>query len=147
MLRASVIIAVALALGLASKTEAFAPPSLDVPRLGLHVTVSSTTLDAGPMWWPARGRPGCGCTIAIAGHRTTHTHPFLRINTLRSGDRITILWQGQRYVYRVTGSRVIPSTATHTADEVGHERLLLSACTPPGSAAYRLVVYALPERR
>jgi sortase (surface protein transpeptidase) len=39
---------------------------------------------------------------------------------------------------------VLPGTDLHMADAVGHERLLLTACHPPGSARYRLVVYARP---
>jgi sortase (surface protein transpeptidase) len=35
----------------------------------------------------------------------------------------------------------------HIADALGHERLLLTACTPRGSAQFRLVVEALPESR
>jgi hypothetical protein len=39
---------------------------------------------------------------------------------------------------------VISSENLHIADAVGHERLLLTACTPRGSARFRLVVEALP---
>jgi len=40
---------------------------------------------------------------------------------------------------------VLSSGNLHIADAVGHERLLLTACTPRGSAQFRLVVEALPE--
>jgi sortase (surface protein transpeptidase) len=39
---------------------------------------------------------------------------------------------------------VISVKNLHMADAVGHERLVLTACTPRGSAQFRLVVEALP---
>lgn len=102
-------------------------------------------LSSGPAWWPVTGRPGGGDTVAIAGHRTTHTHPFYYLDRMRLGDRIYVTYHGHAYRYRVVGSSVIPATDEHIADAVGHERLLLSACTPRGSAAFRLVVDARPD--
>ena len=60
------------------------------------------------------------------------------------GDRIQIVYLGRPYAYRVSRSRVISVKNLHMADAVGHERLVLTACTPRGSAQYRLVVEALP---
>ena len=126
----------------------FAPPSLAIPRLHLKSRIfAPSQLDLGPAWWPITGRPGGGDTIAVAGHRTTHSRPFYFLERLRRGDRILIAYLGQTYVYRVTRSRVFSSANLHIADAVGHERLLLSACTPRGSAQFRLVVEALPARR
>jgi len=116
---------------------------ISIPRLGLDTRIT-WNVDAGPAWWKVTGRPGGGDTIAVAGHRITHTHPFYYLDRLRTGDRVYVNWQGLRHVYRVTGHRIFPSTAMHIADARGHEVLLLSACTPRGSAAYRLVVYARP---
>jgi LPXTG-site transpeptidase (sortase) family protein len=120
-------------------------PSLRIARLHLKSRIfGSAQLDRGPAWWPITGRPGGGDTIAVAGHRTTHTRPFYFLERLRPGDRITIAYQGLTYVYRVSRSRVVSSENLHIADAVGHERLLLTACTPRGSAQFRLVVEALP---
>jgi sortase A len=83
--------------------------------------------------------------VAIAGHRTTHTHPFYYLDLLRPGDLIYVSYRGNVYRYRVADSRVLPANDEHMADAVGHERLLLSACTPRGSAAFRLVVEARPD--
>lgn len=119
------------------------PPMLSIPRLHLKSRVfSAAELSRGPAWWPVTGRPGGGDTVAIAGHRTTHTHPFYYLERLRPEDVIYVTYRGRAYRYRVTRSRVVPSTNLHMADAVGHERLLLSACTPRGSAAFRLVVEA-----
>jgi LPXTG-site transpeptidase (sortase) family protein len=122
-----------------------APASLWIPRLHLKSRIfASSRLDRGPAWWPITGRPGGGDTIAVAGHRTTHSRPFYFLERLRPGDRIRIAYLGKGHSYRVTQSRVIPAKNLHMADAVGHERLLLTACTPRGSARFRLVVEALP---
>src|ERR671937_1722942 len=119
------------------------PARISIPRLHLKSRVFPTAeLNSGPAWWPITGRPGSGDTIAVAGHRTTHTHPFYYLDRLQPGDAIYVTYRGRAYRYRVTRSRVIPSTELHIADAVGYERLLLSACTPRGSAAFRLVVEA-----
>jgi len=123
------------------------PPSLGIPRLHLKSRIfASSQLDRGPAWWPITGRPAGGDTIAIAGHRTTHSRPFYFLERLRHGDRIRVSYLGRTYVYRVSRSRVRSSGNLHIADAVGYERLLLTACTPRGSAQFRLVVEALPWR-
>jgi LPXTG-site transpeptidase (sortase) family protein len=122
------------------------PARISIPRLHLRSRVfPAAELDLGPSWWPVTGRPGGGDTVAIAGHRTTHTHPFYYLERLRGGDVVYVTFRGRAYRYRVTRSWVIPSTNLHIADAVGHERLLLTACTPRGSAAFRLVVEARPS--
>jgi sortase A len=119
------------------------PPKISIPRLHLRSRVYPLAeLDRGPAWWRITGRPGGGDTVAIAGHRTTHTHPFYYLDRVRPGDLVYVTYRGHAYRYRVRDSRVVPSSDLHIADAVGYERLLLTACTPRGSAAFRLVVEA-----
>jgi LPXTG-site transpeptidase (sortase) family protein len=120
------------------------PAQLAIPRLHLKLAIGKN-VDDGPAWWPVTGRPGGGDTIAIAGHRTTHTHPFLDLDVLRARNAIYVRWQGVMYRYVVTGSRVLSNRQQHIADARGHEVLILSTCTPKGSSRQRLVVYAVPE--
>ena len=121
------------------------PARISIPRLQLETRLfAATNVDRGPAWWPVTGRPGGGDTIAVAGHRTTHSRPFYYLERLRAGDAIYVRFNGQIYRYRVVDSRVRPAGDLHIADAVGYERLLLTACTPRGSARYRLVVEARP---
>ncbi|MGH3128637.1 MAG: class E sortase [Gaiellaceae bacterium] len=124
-----------------------APAStLWIPRLDLKSRIfAARRLDQGPAWWTTTGRPGGGDTVAVAGHRTTHTRPFYYLERLRPGDRIHVAHGGRTHVYRVTRSRVVSARNLHIGDAVGYERLLLTACTPRGSAEFRLVVEARPE--
>jgi LPXTG-site transpeptidase (sortase) family protein len=117
---------------------------INIPRLDLKARIGSS-LNEGPAWWPVTGRPGGGDTVAIAGHRTTHTRPFYWLDTLQPGDSIYVRWGGRMHAYRVSGRRILSAKQLHIADARGHEVLLLSACTPRGSARQRIVVYAWPQ--
>jgi LPXTG-site transpeptidase (sortase) family protein len=119
-------------------------PLINIPRLHLKASIGGD-LDEGPAWWPVTGRPGGGDTVAIAGHRTTHTRPFYWLDRLEPGDSIYVRWAGRMHAYRVSGRRILSAKQLHIADARGHEILLLSACTPRGSARQRIVVYAWPR--
>jgi sortase A len=124
--------------------RAAGPPRIAIPILHLQTRVG-TSLGRGPAWWPITGRPGGGDTIAIAGHRTTHTHPFLDLDRLEPGNAVYVQWKGTAYRYVVTGTRVVSSQRHHIADARGREVLILTTCTPKGSSRQRLVVYAQPR--
>jgi LPXTG-site transpeptidase (sortase) family protein len=142
---ARALIVGALALGVAPAQAAL----ITIPAIHVrdHVTMN---VNAGPAWWPITGRPGGGDTIAIAGHRTTHSRPFHDLDKLRPGDRIYVRYGGHAHAYVMTSRRVISGNNLHIADGVGHERLLLTACArrdgSPTSLSYRIVIYALPSR-
>lgn len=52
-----------------------------------------------------------------------------------------------RFTYTVTGEKsVLPTDVRAAIDYVGYTRLVLSACTPPFSAAERLLVFARFKR-
>jgi sortase A len=121
------------------------PALINIPKLHLKAKIG-TDLDQGPAWWPVTGRPGGGDTIAVAGHRTTHTRPFYWLDQLRTGDAIYIRWQGRVHPYSVSGRRILSAKDLHIADARGHEVLLLSACNPRGAARQRMVIYARPRQ-
>ena len=87
-------------------------------------------------------------TVALFGHRVTPTlglahGPFRYINRLRPGARIIVRMPYGRYVYRVRGHTVVRANAWSAfRPRLGGDVLLLAACHPPGSAAYRYVVRA-----
>lgn len=131
----------------ASTPQATDHATILIPKIHVRLRVGSN-VDLGPAFWPITGRPGGGDTIAIAGHRQTHTHPFLLLNELKAGDKIYLRYQGKWYAYVVQGWQILPATDLHIADAVGHERLLLTACSQtnglPTDANYRIVVSARP---
>ena len=88
-----------------------------------------------------------GQTVAIAGHRTTYLAPFRFINELRPGDRIFLTMPYGKFTYVVQYQRIVKPTQTSVIDDVGYERLVLSACNPLYSAAQRIIVVRPPEIR
>lgn len=105
---------------------------LVIPRLGLDVRLAPS-LNEGPYaYFQDRD------TLAIAGHRTTHSRPFSRLPLLRPGDRIRV----DGAVFVVRRSAVVRPWETWILRFRG---LVLSACHPAGSAAYRYVVFAAPQ--
>jgi sortase A len=118
---------------------------LIIPRLGLNVVVrqgtSASVLATGPGHYPGTSLPGQGGTIAVAGHRVTHTRPFLQLNRLRKND--TIVFETRtRYVYRVFLMRIVPTYQIWPLHRRATEQLVLTACHPPGTSRSRIVVFA-----
>lgn len=100
-----------------------------IPRLGLDVPLARQ-IDRGPVVFFRDAD-----TLAVAGHRTTHTRPFFSLPKLRRGDEIRAA--GVTYVVR---KKVI--VRPWEVWVLNHRGLVLSACHPAGSSAYRIVVLA-----
>jgi sortase A len=101
----------------------------------------------GPSHYPSTGLPGEGRTVGIAGHRVTHTHPFLRLGDLRRGNLIEIRFGRapafpKEACYRVAQKAVVAPSDVHVLRDLGYDRLVLTTCHPPGTSIYRLVVTA-----
>jgi sortase A len=143
------VTATALALGVPAAPPAAGTPfaTISIPAIGLHALVregvSQNVLDAGPGHYPGTGVPGRPGTIGIAGHRVTHSRPFLRVNELRSGQRVVLTRSSRKFVYRVFAMRIVapadiwPIRLRHTG-----EMLVLTACHPPRTDLRRLTVFA-----
>jgi sortase (surface protein transpeptidase) len=106
--------------------------TLVIPRLALDARLAPS-LNEGPYAYYQDHD-----TLAIAGHRTTYSRPFSRLPLLRRGDTIRV--DGALFVVR--RSAVVRPWETWVLRFPG---LVLSACHPAGSAAYRYVVFAAPQ--
>lgn len=154
----------AAALAAVATSHGHAPPAhvaagarlgtLTIPRIHLVATVQQGGWDLYTAPWPAALAPGPAHypntafpwqrgTVALAGHRTTNTRPFLHLNDLRRRDLIVLRTRWGTYRYRVYRMAIIKPTDIHvlTAPRRGHQ-LLLTACHPPRQATYRLAVWA-----
>src|SRR4051812_5695039 len=147
----SVVLAVAEPVPAAEEAVA----RLEIPRMDLNrIVVEGATAEAltkGPGHFPETPLPGQLGNAAIAGHRTTHLHPFFDIDKLQPGDEIVVTTLNGRYTYSVTGTEivgpddynlVIPTT------DVTKATLTLVSCTPRYSASNRIVVHSelVPEK-
>ena len=146
---AAALAATALALGAPAAPPAAGAPfaTISIPTLGLRALVregvGAGVLETGPGHYRNTGVPGSGRTIGIAGHRVTHTRPFLRINELREGQPIVLTRRNRRFVYRVFAMRVVGPTEVWPLQlRRVRELLVLTACHPPGTDTRRLVVFA-----
>jgi sortase A len=120
---------------------------LEIPRIGVNrIVVEGATAEAltkGPGHFPETPLPGQLGNAAIAGHRTTHLHPFFDIDELQPGDEIIVTTLNGRYVYHVTGTEIVApddyALVIPTTD-VTKANLTLVSCTPRYSAKNRIVV-------
>ncbi|MFZ0090133.1 MAG: class E sortase [Solirubrobacteraceae bacterium] len=119
---------------------------LQIPRIGSTDNVVQGTdtrsLEEGPGHYPSTALPGMGETVGIAGHRTTYLAPFRFINELTRGDRILLKMPYGKFTYVVQYQRIVKPTQISVIDDVGYDRLVLSACNPLYSAAQRIIVFA-----
>ena len=117
-----------------------------MPTLGAQFVfvagVSSGELKKGPGHYPTTALPGERGTVGIAGHRTTYAAPFRNIDELERGDRIVIRMPYGVFRYRVEGRIVVSPKNTRSLRRVRQDRLALTTCHPPFSAAQRMVVTA-----
>jgi sortase A len=119
---------------------------IKIPGIDLDMVVvqgaDKASLQKGPGHYPETAFPGEGRTIGIAGHRTTYLAPFRHIDQIDEGDEITLEMPYGTFTYRVSMHRIVDPDDVQIVDDVGHERLVLTACHPVYSAAQRYAVFA-----
>ena len=121
---------------------------LEIPAIGLSQTlfegVTLTAINRGPSHWPGTAMPGEFGNVVVAGHRTTYSRPFYRLNELDPGDELIFTVDGERFVVRArTGrDRVAVRRPHHRTDP--DRTATLFGCHPRGSARQR-IVGALPD--
>ena len=119
---------------------------IQIPKTGVdqvvHEGVEQMVIDAGPAHWPGTASFGGWGNVVIAGHRTTHTEPFLRNAELVPGDEVVLSDTTGGYHYVVTSVEVVSADAMWIADQHPGRTLTIFTCHPIGSSAQRLVVHA-----
>ena len=116
-------------------------PGIDVDDVVVQGT-DTASLQKGPGHYPETGFPGQGKTIGIAGHRTTYLAPFRHINEVADGDEIELEMPYGTFTYAVEKHEIVDPSQVEIVDDVGYERLVLTACHPLYSAAQRWAVFA-----
>ena len=116
-------------------------PSIDLDMVFIQGT-DTASLQKGPGHYPDTAFPGQGRTVGIAGHRTTYLAPFRHIDQIDDGDEIALEMPYGTFTYRVSRHEIVDPSDVGIVDDVGHERLVLTACHPVYSAAQRYAVFA-----
>ena len=100
---------------------------------------------SGPVHYAVTPLPGAGEPFAVAGHRTTYGAPFYKLDRLRAGDPIYVDTPYARFRYSVVKTTTVDPKDIGVLSDRGYG-LVLTTCTPPYSAAHRLVVWAKLEK-
>jgi sortase A len=123
---------------------------LRVPRLDLDMVMVEGTdtgsLRKGPGRDPRTAMPGEGKLVYIAGHRTTYSAPFAKIDALRSGDRVTVQMPYGTFAYVVSRHRIVDDQDLSVLRSGSGEEIALQACHPRFFASQRYIVWASPLR-
>ncbi len=134
---------------------------IEIPAIGVTATVvegtDTASLQKGPGHYTRsddadtrrRGDgsafPGQGETVGIAGHRTTYGAPFNRMDELERGDEIRLDMPYATFTYEIQEVEIVDPSEISVVENVGYERLVLSACHPLYSAAQRIITFAKLE--
>ena len=118
-----------------------------IPAIGVFEKINNVSISQGVYIDETSNIPTKGDTV-LYGHRTLQGSPFLRLDSLKKGDVVTVEWPGIGEVnYTVKESEIIAPTnfldlnESHVND-VNNQDLYLVTCHPIGSSAQRLVVTA-----
>ena len=121
---------------------------LRVPRLGVDMVMVEGTDSATLKRGPGRDRrtfmPGEGKLVYVAGHRTTYSAPFARIDALRPGDRVTVEMPYGSFSYAVTRKRIVDDQDLSVLRSGRGEEIALQACHPRFFATQRYIVWGRP---
>ncbi len=119
---------------------------LIIERMELDVVIikghDPANLKKGPSWIDYTDLPAPTGNVGISGHRTTYGAPFLRLNELQPGDTIDFYSPYRLYEYVVTESFQVTPDRVDVVESTEEPRLTLTACDPPYSARYRLIVWS-----
>ena len=104
--------------------------------------VVTRDLRNGPGWAPSTDLPFRTGNVGISGHRTTYGAPFRRLDRLSKGDTIDMFSPYRRYRYVVERQLIVTPDKVEVFSSTEEPTLTLTACHPPFSARYRIVVQA-----
>ena len=115
-----------------------------IPKIGLVHPIFEgvwlTVVDHGPGHWPGSAMPGHVGNTVFAGHRVTHTHPFLNLDQLAPGDEVVFDMPHGVYTYAVTSITIVLPDDLAITNPTRTPTMTLFACNPKHSAAQRIVV-------
>jgi len=100
-------------------------------------------IENGDVWRrPNTSTPDVGGNTVIIGHRWSYSNPstFYHLDKMSVGDKFSVYWNDEEYVYEVSETKVVPATAVDIEGPSEEAKLTLYTCTPLWTAKDRLVV-------
>ena len=115
-----------------------------IPRINLvhpiFEGIDEESLHWGPGHWPGSAIPGTPGNAVFAGHRVTHTRPFLDIDLIVPGDQIIFHLASGTFTYEVTDHLIVNPQDTWIANQTPDPTVTIFGCHPKHSAKQRYVV-------
>lgn len=132
-------------------------PTLVVPKLGILVPIIfvdtydestiQSNLPSGVVHYYQTAEPGKVGNSFITGHSSnywwakgSYNYIFANLDKLVVGDQAKIYYQGNKFLYQVSGTKIVEPTDLSVLDQTSKPTLTLMTCTPPGSSWKRLIV-------
>ena len=102
--------------------------------------IEESVIHWGPGHWPGSPLPGGRGNSVFAGHRVTHTRPFLDIDRLAPGDQIIFHLATGTFTYEMTDHLIVGPQDVWITNPTAEPTVTLFACHPKHSAKQRYVV-------
>lgn len=136
------------------------PPTIIIPNINVNAPVVvdiqshneadvQMGLKRGVLHYGSTAFPGQKGNVVLFGHSSAqvwapgdYKFVFTLLNTLRENDPIIIDYEGTRYIYRVTDTKIVPPTDFSVVQQTDIPELTLITCTPVGTNKNRLIVHA-----
>lgn len=117
---------------------------INIPKIGIvhpiFEGIEESAIHWGPGHWPGSAVPGTRGNTVFAGHRVTHTRPFLDIDRLAPGDQIIFHMATGTFTYEVTEHLIVGPEDVWIANQTPEPTVTIFACHPKYSARERYVV-------
>ena len=134
---------------ISSGDEAASANQLIIPAMLLDQPIQegadASTLNKGLWHRPLSSTPDKGGNMVIAGHRLTYKNPYgtlYHLDKVKTGDIIGLTWNGVRYRYTVSETKVVSADQTSIEAPTTDALLTIYTCTPLWLPKDRLVVVA-----
>lgn len=137
-----------------------AQPQITINKISVHAPVlfdqtvinESNFLQAlhnGVVHYPNTAVPGQVGNVVIFGHSSgqwwapgNYKFVFTLLGKVTLGDKIFITYQGTRYIYQVSDTKVVQPNDLSVLNQGSNHTLTLITCTPVGTSAKRLIITA-----
>jgi len=123
---------------------------ISIPKIGLKQVMvqgtKPTTLRQGPGHYTGTTLPGQDGTVGIAGHRSTYSAPFKKLNELKKGDEVFVKLPYGLFTYRIEGTKIISPDNIGAFRRAGYNRLMMTACHPIFSDRQRIIAFGRLEK-
>ena len=134
-------------------------PTISIPKINVFSPVVyepsitegnvQKALESGVVHYGNTPMPGQPGNSVIFGHSSNdwwepgnYKFIFGLLDKLAPGDRFSVDYQSQRYIYEVTGSKVVAPTDISVLNPTAEPTMTLITCTPPGTSLKRLIITA-----